>query len=87
MSELENIVNTNHDIRSYARQRIAAEKRARKLGKMLMYIGTLAFAAVCAAAGGYTGLVHPMLATDAAIASLMAGCFMLGRFVEVARRK
>ena len=81
----ENIVNANAMQKASARERVAAKKRERRLRKLWL--------SVCGATGigitflilGSTGACDGWLAAAVMSVSVMAGSFLLGRFVEAKR--
>lgn len=87
MSDIESIVNKNHDVRSFARERVATRKRIRRLRKMLIFVIAMAFVAGTTVALGIAGAVHFVLAMIVSILAVMAGCFTLGMYVEAVKRK
>ena len=82
MSEIENMVNNNSDIRSCARLRVAAKKRERRLKKMRNATLAFAFLAIAMVALGCVGAAHFILVAVVAIVSLMAACFIAGMYVQ-----
>ncbi len=87
MSEIESIVKKNHDIRSCTRALIAVKKRERRLKKMLTRSCIFALIGVSAIVLGILGAVHGSLAAAVAVVSLTVGSFVLGQYVESAKRK
>ena len=78
----ENIVNGNAVMRSSARERVAAWKRERRLMKLRIASCVMAAIGITFVILGATGAVIDWLATAVSLSSTMAGCFLLGRYVE-----
>lgn len=87
MSEIENMVNNNSDIRSCARYRVAAKKRERRLKKIRNAGLGLALLAIVTVALGSVDAIHPYLAAAVAVVSTMAACFAGGMYTEARKRK
>lgn len=87
MIDVENMVNKNADMRSLARQRAAARKMERKLRNMRLLIGLFAALAISTVIFACFDAVHGALASTVAILAVIAGVFVSGQYVEVAKRK
>ena len=87
MSDIEAIVNKNHDERSHDRVRSASHKRILRLRKLHKEICVSALIAICAVLCGCVGALHTLLATIISVTSTMFGCFVLGQYVEARKRR
>ena len=79
----ENIVNHNAMHRASARERVAARKRERKLRKLWLSICAMATLSLTFVILGVAGAVVGWLALPVSIVLDMAGCYLLGRYVEM----
>ena len=79
----ENIVNTNAMQKVSARERVAAKKRERRLRKLWLWFCGMAVIGITFLILGATGAAAEWFASAVMAVSAMAGCFLLGRFVEV----
>lgn len=79
----EEIVNTNAMQKASAREREANKKRERKLRKLWLWFCGCAVICVTFLILGMTGAAAEWFASVVIALSAMAGCFLLGRFVEV----
>ena len=86
MNDLEKIVNTNADLRRFARARALARKRKRRLNMMLICICAQALIALSMVIFGSIGVVHNLLAVIISVLSVMAACFTLGAYMEKVKR-
>ena len=87
MTDFERIVNKNADVRSFAREREANQKRDRRLKMMLVCICALAFVAISTVIFGAIGAVHYLLAAVVSVISAMAACFALGLYMEMVKSR
>lgn len=81
----ENIVNGNAVMRSVARERVAARKRERRLMKLRTVSCVMAVIGIAFVILGATGTVSDWFVSVVSISATMAGCFLLGRYVEAKR--
>ena len=81
--EWEEIVNNNTMQRSFARERVATKKRERKLRKLWLSVCLMATIALTFVILGIVGAVCGWLTATVSVGTAMAGCFQLGRYVEV----
>ena len=86
MDEFERIVNKNADVRNFAREREANQKKDRRLKMMFVCICTLALIAISTVIFGAIGAVHCLLATVVSVISAMAACFALGLYMEMVKK-
>ena len=87
MEDIEYMVNKNADMRSLAYQRAAARKMERKLRNMRLFIGVLAAIALSTVIFGAFNVIHSTLCVIVATLAVIAGVFVSGQYVEVAKRK
>ena len=78
----ENIVNGNAQQRSYARERVAARKKQRRLRKLWLSACGIASLGMTFVILGVTGAVSDWLATAICVTSIAVGSFVFGRYVE-----
>ena len=78
----EHIVNGNAQQRSYARERVAARKKQRRLRKLWLSACGIASLGITFVILGVTGAVNDWLATAICVTSIAAGSFVFGRYVE-----
>lgn len=79
----ENIVNGNAKQRAYERSMVAKKKRECRMTKLWLTACGLASLGLTFVILGVTGAVQDWLATGICVASIAAGSFMFGRYVEV----
>lgn len=78
----EEIVNRNCLQRSFARERVAARKRERKIKKLKLATCVLASISIVSVILGSVGFVADWLATFIAIGNLVSASILFGRYVE-----
>lgn len=79
----ENIVNSNAMQRASARDRVATKKRERRLRKLWLTACGLAALGLTFVILGVTGAVAGWLGSLVSVASVTAGSFVFGQYVEV----
>ncbi len=82
----ENIVNGNAKQRAYERSKVAKWERERRMRKLWMSACWIAALGLTFVILGVTGAVADWLATAICVASIAAGSFVFGQFVEVKKR-
>lgn len=85
MSDVEDIVNKNTDIRRCAMLRAVVTRRERRLKKLRMYACGSALVALSTIFFAVIGTVHALLAVAVSVTSLMFACFVFGLYVEARR--
>ena len=87
MNDFELMVNKNSDVRCYAMQRAAAQRKKRQVRKAILRIGVLAATAIGSVILGEIGAISYKLAAVVTITAAMAASFTLGLYWAMVRRK
>lgn len=82
----ESIVNSNAVQRSFARERVAAQKMERKRRKLLLTVYVLAAAGLAAVILGSVGSMAAWLTAIASSIFLYVACIQFGRYLEVKKK-
>ena len=81
--EWEELVNGRTEQKRTARDRVAAWKRERKLKKLWLSVCLMATLTLTFVILGIVGAMSGWLTATVSVGTAMAGCFQLGRYVEV----
>ena len=78
----EEIVNCNAEMRSGARERVAARVRERRVRKLCLSVSAVAALGITFFILGITGALVEWLAMTTSMVLAMISCYLLGRYME-----